>query len=75
MIKIKTAAGAVWLTVPVEVKGLYHQAIDETRVSDPAWADATVFRTHPFLDGPNHVEWLRQLVRGKDFRQALDPNQ
>lgn len=38
--KIKTASGAIWLTVPVEVRGLYHQAIDETRVSDPAWADA-----------------------------------
>ncbi len=38
--RIKTAAGCVWLTVPVEVKGRYHQAIDETRVSDPVWADA-----------------------------------
>lgn len=37
--KIKNASGTAWLTVPVEVKGLYHQAIDETRVSDPAWAD------------------------------------
>jgi hypothetical protein len=37
--KIKTAGGTVWLTVPVEVKGLYHQAIDETRVFDTAWAD------------------------------------
>lgn len=37
--KIKTASGTVWLTVPVEVKGLYHQAIDEARVSDPTWTE------------------------------------
>jgi len=35
---IKTPAGPRWLTIPVEVKGRYHQRIDETVVSDPAWA-------------------------------------
>lgn len=37
---IKTASGCVWLTVPVEVKGRYHQAVDETRVSDVTWAES-----------------------------------
>jgi hypothetical protein len=36
--RIKTRDGVRWLTIPVEVKGRYHQRIDETRVSDPAWA-------------------------------------
>jgi hypothetical protein len=36
--RIKTRQGVRWLTVPVEVKGRYHQRIDETNVSDPAWA-------------------------------------
>lgn len=35
--RIKTAAGPRWLTIPVQVKGRYHQRIDETAVSDPAW--------------------------------------
>jgi hypothetical protein len=35
--QIKTAAGVQWLTIPVEVKGKFHQRINETVVSDPAW--------------------------------------
>lgn len=35
---IKTAAGLKWLTIPVAVKGNYLQKINDTRVSDPAWA-------------------------------------
>src|ERR1700730_393932 len=37
--RIKTSSGPVWLTIPVEVKGRYHQPIDEVRVSDPTWSD------------------------------------
>src|SRR5438105_6873271 len=36
--RIKTAQGATWLTIPVAVKGRYHQRIDETVVADPEWA-------------------------------------
>lgn len=36
--KIKTPLGLQWLTIPVEVKGKYHQKINETKVSDKAWA-------------------------------------
>lgn len=35
---IKTAQGLRWLSVPVNVKGRYHQRINETTISDPAWA-------------------------------------
>lgn len=34
---IKTPQGLQWLTIPVEVKGRFHQLIRETRVSDPGW--------------------------------------
>lgn len=37
--RIKTAQGLAWLTVPVEVKGKYHQAVDETRITAPGWAE------------------------------------
>lgn len=36
--KIKTAQGVKWLTIPVQVKGKYHQKINQTEVSDPDWA-------------------------------------
>ena len=36
--QIKTPNGPRWLTIPVEVKGKFHQRINETRVSDPDWA-------------------------------------
>ncbi len=35
--KIKTPAGPIWLTIPVKVKGKYHQKIRETIISDQAW--------------------------------------
>ncbi len=35
---IKTAQGPKWLTIPVEVKGKYHQKIKDTAISDPGWA-------------------------------------
>jgi hypothetical protein len=37
--QIKTASGLAWLTVPVEVSGRYHQAVDETRIAGAGWAD------------------------------------
>jgi hypothetical protein len=36
--RLKSPAGVRWLTIPVQVKGHYHQRIDETVVSDPTWA-------------------------------------
>ena len=35
--RIKSLNGPLWLTVPVEVKGRYLQAIKDTRISDPRW--------------------------------------
>lgn len=35
--QIKTPTGVQWLTVPVEVKGKFHQRINETHISDPDW--------------------------------------
>lgn len=37
--RIKTADGLKWLTIPVQVKGKYHQAIENTRISDPSWRE------------------------------------
>lgn len=40
--RIKTPGGPVWLTIPVEVKGRYNQAIDETQISNRTWAAAHI---------------------------------
>src|SRR4051794_2136586 len=37
--RIKTSNGVIWLTIPVEVKGRYTQSIQDTRISDPRWAE------------------------------------
>ena len=37
--QIKTSQGIQWLTIPVEVKGKYHQKINETNISDTRWAE------------------------------------
>jgi len=36
--RIKTPDGSAWLTIPVQTKGQFLQAIDETRVTDTGWA-------------------------------------
>lgn len=35
--KIKTPQGTQWLTIPVKVKGKYHQLINETEINDTHW--------------------------------------
>lgn len=36
--RIKTPQGPAWLTIPVQVKGRYHQLIRDVVISDPDWA-------------------------------------
>lgn len=37
--KIQTANGPVWLSIPVEVKGKFSQAIKDTKISSPDWGE------------------------------------
>ena len=58
---IKTPQGPKWLTIPVEVKGKYHQKIKDTAVSDPDWARkhwATI--VHSYSRAP-HFAAYREL--------------
>ena len=68
--RIKTPQGVAWLTVPVEVKGRYHQAINETVVSDPRWRD-THWRTleHNYARARCFQEYraaIEELYRGSE---------
>lgn len=60
--RIKTPQGLTWLTVPVEVKGRYLQRIDETRVSDGAWAKKH-WRTleHVYASAPFFAEYRERF--------------
>jgi WbqC-like protein family len=51
--RVKTPRGVEWLTIPVEVKGKYHQRIRDTRISDVTWGKkhwATL--THNYARAP-----------------------
>lgn len=64
---IKTPSGLQWLTIPVDVKGKYFQAIDETRVADPDWAEHHIrsievnYRRSPEFESV--APWLFDLLR------------
>jgi WbqC-like protein family len=63
--RIKTAQGPQWLTIPVEVKGRYHQRIDETRIDDSEWG-ARHWKTlqHAYAAAPNfddHRDLVEEL--------------
>jgi hypothetical protein len=65
--QIKTGKGPLWLTIPVEVKGRYFQAIDETRIADSEWATKHIRAIEGAYAGAVHFKeiapWLFRLVR------------
>lgn len=65
--RIKTPNGPLWLTIPVEVKGRYSQAIDETQISDPSWTSAHIRSIELSYRRAAHFEtifpWLVNLLQ------------
>lgn len=65
--KVKTEGGVKWLSIPVEVKGKYHQRINETKVSDPSWNEKhwsalqNHYRKAPYFK--DHKDWIEALYR------------
>jgi len=65
--RIKTAAGCMWLTVPVCVKGRYYQTIKDTQVSDNQWREQhwkslqACYARAPYF--PLYRDWLADLYR------------
>jgi WbqC-like protein len=66
--RIKTKDGLLWLTIPVEVKGKFEQAIKDVRISDARWAErhmktiAAVYARAPHFR--TYREALDALYRG-----------
>ncbi|WP_166365371.1 WbqC family protein [Pseudomonas akapageensis] len=75
--QIKTPQGLQWLTVPVKVKGKYHQTIRETEVEGPDWASihwkslTQNYRRSPFFD--EVASWLEPLYM-KPYTHLSDLN-
>lgn len=69
--QIKTPHSVQWLTVPVLVKGKYHQKICETEIDGADWASAHwKALTQNYRRAPYFVEiaaWLEPLYLGKTF--------
>jgi hypothetical protein len=66
--QIKTPQGAQWLTIPVQVKGKYHQTIRETEIDGADWA-AAHWKTlaQNYRKAPHFTEiaaWLEPLYLG-----------
>lgn len=62
--QIKTPEGIHWLTIPVEATGRFLQKINETRISDPAWAErhwATI--QHSYARAPFFAEYREPIAR------------
>jgi len=73
--RIKTAQGPVWLTVPVEVKGRYNQAVDETRIQDRSWAEAHLRSiAMAYARAPHFADvysWLEREIRAVEREELL----
>ena len=61
--RIKTPHGAQWMTIPVLVKGRYHQRINETVVSDGSWARDHWDRLSHSYGRAVHFRAYREVVR------------
>jgi hypothetical protein len=57
--RIKTPQGLRWLTIPIQVKGRFHQRICETRVADADW-------------GPQHFAKIRQSYRKAPYFATIE---
>lgn len=69
--QIKTPQGVQWLTVPVKVKGKYHQAIRETEIDGMDWAHAHwKALTQNYRRAPHFAEisaWLESYYLGSGY--------
>lgn len=63
--KIKTPKGAVWMSIPVEVKGKFFQAIKDTKVSESDWN-----KKHWELIKANYSK-AEAFLENKDFFEEL----
>ncbi len=76
--RIKTSHGLLWLTIPVHVKGNYHQKIRDVQIVDPRWGRrhwksilTSYSGAHYF---PDYRETFEGLYLGSDERFLSEIN-
>jgi hypothetical protein len=69
---LKSPNGVRWLTIPVHVRGRYFQRIDETLVSEPAWADRHWATLVGWYSRAPFFKRYRPALEGL-YREACDP--
>lgn len=66
--RVKTPEGTTWLTIPVQVKGRYHQKICDTKISDPTWNVRHLSTFQTLYTGATSFDryagWLEDLYLG-----------
>lgn len=76
--QIKTPQGVQWLTVPVLVKGKYHQKIRETEIDGNEWATAHwKALAQNYRRAPHYNEiaaWLEPLYLREEYGQISQMN-
>lgn len=76
--QIKTPQGVQWLTVPVKVKGKYHQAIRETEIDGSDWlADHWKALVQNYRRAPHFAEvssWLEPLYLATNYHLLSELN-
>lgn len=76
--RIKTPRGLQWLTVPVRVKGRYHQTIRETEIDGTDWAAAHLKAlAQNYRRAPHFAEiaaWLEPLYLGESYSHLSQLN-
>jgi hypothetical protein len=77
--QIKTPQGTQWLTIPVLVKGKYHQKIRDTKIDGTEWAaDHWKALAQNYRRAPHFVEiasWLEPLYFGDTYTHISHVNQ
>lgn len=75
---IKTSNGLKWLTIPVEVKGKFHQKINETIISDKSWnikhlniLKENYKKANSYKDV---IDWVEKLYENCQFEFLSDVN-
>jgi len=76
--RIKTKDGLLWLSIPVEVKGRFTQAVKDVCISEPGWNDRH-FKTiaNAYSRAPHFQEFrggLEELYRGATLPRLSDVN-
>lgn len=76
--KIKTPQGVMWLTVPVSVRGNYHQKTSEVKIAGSGWATAHwKSLLHSYSRAPYFSEiasWLEPLYKGANITHLTQLN-